>query len=497
MKRKKLGLILFGIAAATLCAVGLSACNSTPSGDTQQGGGEQGGDEEKTGMTFNELIANHKANAVNFFEATIRPLVVGEKQVLAETWRLDDKDGDNKVDGATISYIYKADGNLRKYAVTVVDIPNAVSAQDICDGNYQIQSTTSQTPISFEFDAKANYNHKDFTEALYNAENVDSEIKLFSELAETTNERHFNILIVNGDTVSINKYDILKNEISYSDLINQLSLHNYDVREKENTTLNGAVLKTVEYELENLGADDPVKPIDPDKPVEPVDPDKPIDPVDPDKPVEPSEPAVTDTELITALETYCQEGLLKKCFTRGTIDIANIKSDSWYLTKDSDNNIVNVEYIFIYQRTETESYIKVAKVKFSTPTSKIDIKAGNLENATYTSEYSFLYNPTIQEEHSELLNKICDTIFTTDDNTNVVRYLKIEGYGTDSTLNSMAQSFTVVEIENGILNESSIRIKESSSDKEYISKLDDKTNYRITSEKTYIITGTKLENTES
>ena len=202
---------------------------------------------------------------------------------------------------------------------------------------------------------------------------------------------------------------------------------------------------------------------------------------------------ITNTQIIAALDEYCATIVYEECFIFD-VEENNVSNENWYLTVNSNEQITKAEYSFICLRSQTSAYFTVATVEFASPLSKNDLIDGNIGNASCssTSAYKFNYNPTIQETRNDLTNAICDKVFG--ENVGVTRYIVDNGYrGTDTQLGEVRQ-FTVVEILEDGVKEISINIKNSADDTEYISKLSDTSNYRTYDEKSYTISGTKVEN---
>ena len=214
-----------------------------------------------------------------------------------------------------------------------------------------------------------------------------------------------------------------------------------------------------------------------------TDPDDPNNPNNPDTPSE-----VTDAEIIAALDRYCSTGIISECIPI-EVDKNDISDDTWYVSKDSNDKITGAEYLFVYNRSASTSYITLGKVQFESAVSAKNLKDGNIGNVSYSKIYRFDYNPTIQETRAALTNAICDKVFGV--NTSAMRYIKDNGNNPIDSLGEVRQ-FTVVEITEYGVKEISINIKSSSNDSEYISKLSNSSNYRTYSEKSYDISGTKI-----
>ncbi len=303
---------------------------------------------------------------------------------------------------------------------------------------------------------------------------------LFQEKESDEGLREFSIY-VNTDSV-YQKYDITVREGDGSEqaVINNLQdTENYFFDRRSNLSLKGDNIKNVEYELENLGPD------------EEIDPDKPVDPV---KPVDPT---VTNAQIIQALNENCLNGVIEETAPGSNISVNNIMSSQWYVNKDSNDNITDAVIMYNYRRnTQTEEVI-VSKVEFASPIKAADLIEGKNTNANYTRVFrSSAFDPTIQESRAELTNAICNKLFG--EKTNKVnRYIIYDGTTSGAQLEGTVGIFKVIEINDNNIKESSILIKYAQNDSEYISNMNDTTKYFVEDEKSYDITGTKLENTQT
>lgn len=171
---------------------------------------------------------------------------------------------------------------------------------------------------------------------------------------------------------------------------------------------------------------------------------------------------------------------------------SNVKDVIWYVTKDG-KNITGANLLFTYQIDANRLVPHLDNIIFNEPLTQKSI----IENKTVTSTISKLYSniifDTIQAEHTDLTNAICDKLFGA--KQNAIRYIIDGGFvAADPQLGDMS-TFTVIELFDKGIKENSIAISYAKTDSGLIEKLNDNANYRTYGEeKNVAITGEKLEN---
>lgn len=451
----------------TACAfIAASFCGCSNSGKDNKGDTESEQPKPEKDITFNELVTDNLSTAKSFFKNLIKPQIVEQKVVKAESWYIADKDNDNKVDLATLSYIYSAGETSRVLEIATAKFNTQVSAQDIKDNKVTSVSLEISRNQIFTFDAKDNYNNQDITSALYTAAKTTSSLRLYSEAEANNVDRIFNIVEMSDDQISITNLNVTKGDESKETLLKNLANQNeYGYREKATTTIEGVKLNDMSYTLENLGGSEIVDP----------------------NPEKPGDQEATAAEIIKALDENCRE----KIVTLDVLDndINNVKDGQWFVTKNEDGKVTEAQYLYRYQIREDLSYYIVNKVEFSNP---VDIKTAskeNFSNANYQQcFYTSSYNPTIQAENTKLTNAICDVTFG--QNTGATRFIIRKTPGHDTTLKETAR-FSVIELKDGKISQCDIAIKDGT-DAELITKLNNSANYKISSREEYQISGEKL-----
>ena len=173
---------------------------------------------------------------------------------------------------------------------------------------------------------------------------------------------------------------------------------------------------------------------------------------------------------------------------------SNVKDVIWYVTKDG-KNITGANLLFTYQIDANRLVPHLDNIIFNEPLTQKSI----IENKTVTSTISKLYSniifDTIQAEHTDLTNAICDKLFG--EKTNAARFIIDEGHNSVDPKLGTASRFTVIEVTDKGIKEQRIHISYASTDSGLITNLADSTKYylptNIESEKTCNITGTLLE----
>lgn len=223
----------------------------------------------------------------------------------------------------------------------------------------------------------------------------------------------------------------------------------------------------------------------------------PDDPVEQDPPEQQDPPVkddalVTNANIIKFLDENCKEKIVTLNPNPTLTDISCVNNDQWYITKNADGKIISAEYGYEYIYGESSGgYYMVNKVEFAEPVDLKKFNSVNLKNVSYTECFrTNKYNPTIQTENADLTNAICDKLFG--EKTGATRFIIIGNVSVDATLQSVANEFTIIEISNNTIKQKTLSIKESSSNDEYLSKLNNPSDYRIVSSKEYKLTGEKL-----
>ena len=204
---------------------------------------------------------------------------------------------------------------------------------------------------------------------------------------------------------------------------------------------------------------------------------------------------LTNADVLEFLNTNVLIEAAKSCLNSSwEVNESNVINPTWYITKVG-NNITELNLVFKYLRRETSNYIIFCKIEFTSSLTPQNIKDGKIGNATYTQIYAESINPTIQEQHADLTNAICDLLFGVKEGA--ARY--IIDHGDTSTDQQFGETsrYTVIEITDIGIREQRIHIRYANSDAGLISNLSNSSNYyTYGNEVSHAIVGTKLENND-
>ena len=204
---------------------------------------------------------------------------------------------------------------------------------------------------------------------------------------------------------------------------------------------------------------------------------------------------LTNAQVLKFLNDNVLLNAAKSCLPSSVqVDKSTVSNAIWYVIKD-DKNLSGANLVFTCDINQINSYRILCKIEFVTPIRIQNIRSNEIETPTYTRLYRNAINPTIQAEHTDLTNAICDKLFGA--KTNSTRYIIDHGGNSlDSQLGN-ALRYTVIEITDTNIKEQRIHISYASTDSGLITNLADSTKYylptNIESEKTCNITGTLLE----
>ena len=202
---------------------------------------------------------------------------------------------------------------------------------------------------------------------------------------------------------------------------------------------------------------------------------------------------LTNAQVLKFLNDNVLLNAAKSCLPSYVqVDKSTVSNAIWYVIKD-DKNLSGANLVFTCDISQIDSYRILCKIEFVTPIRIQNIHSNEIETPTYTRLYRNAINPTIQAEHTDLTNAICDKLFG--EKTNAARFIIDEGHNSvDPKLGSSAL-FTVIEISDKAIKNNSIAISDESSDNKLIENLNDTTKYyTYGEEKNVAITGEKLEN---
>ncbi len=245
-----------------------------------------------------------------------------------------------------------------------------------------------------------------------------------------------------------------------------------------------------------------------------------------------TEPEVPDTldKLVeeenkiyqAAVNNALEENLYTKILDNvigSNYDVNKVENVQWRLSTTSDNSTIDKIYMtFDYNNSETSRtymHTSVDPVTDITITDLINNDTTKLEaafdegnpfvaGAKFVDEYSFSYNPSIQEERADLLKAVNakltedGVISAVDENTQ--SFIIDNGAGVDTDLEGVSRRIVIMNLTENGYEEVTIRIKEdqsNSNDTTLIENLNNGEYYEVeTAARSGTFTGTVLENVD-
>ncbi len=441
-------------------------------------------------MTFEQLVADHKEELNEFVTEAIAPSVLANKEILSESRYVASAE-DGNLGTVSLLYIYKNDETVRTMELAEVTLTSTVTNVDIANGTFATPAVSVEKTEVFQFDAKENFEKQDVAELLYKAAKCESaEVKLFRELeADSVRIRSFAILVQSDGFVRIKNVNVEVTDDTDEALKTNLADSNkYDAHVAvSEVALKGTNILAGDYRLEEFD----VTPDDPDIPS-----------------------AITDKQLIAALEQYCKDDFLDKSATKeviemiyGSFDKNKMSDENWYINEDEEGKITAIEYSFFFKANATHGNFVICYMTFNTPCSQENLVKGNLPTATYkmNEEYSLSYNPSIQTERSALANAILTACKGAPADNNSTVILVDNGSTVDGSLGGDGHvcQFNVVEISESGATEYKVKIRSAKSldqkeaDAEYMQYIADGYWAQTATPREYKITGRRLVAEES
>ena len=178
-------------------------------------------------------------------------------------------------------------------------------------------------------------------------------------------------------------------------------------------------------------------------------------------------------EINANLATH-YDNVLKERFGRSYNTQKNyVTNYQWDLGEINENNeIQNSKLTFLHERDNTSS-LNVYNVNFNNPVNINDLKNSNISNvsASYSQEYLFSYNNTLQGTRSDLVSAILNKAITDDfDYQNAEIMFKDNGSSTNAEFGSI-RNFTIIVKNSKGIREIATAIQSADSDAELVAKL--------------------------
>jgi uncharacterized protein YjdB len=202
---------------------------------------------------------------------------------------------------------------------------------------------------------------------------------------------------------------------------------------------------------------------------------------------------LTNAQVLEFLNDNVLLNAAKNCLSSSwEVNNENVINPTWYVTQYG-KNITNANVVLTYINAENVYLIILCKIEFVTPITIQNIRNNEIETLTYTRLYRNIIDPTIQAEHTDLTNAICDKLFG--EKTNAARYIIDNGYTATDEQFGDASRYMVIEITDTNIREESVNIEYANTDEKLIANLADSTKYYIpVYGKNIAIMGVRLEN---
>lgn len=422
-------------------------------------------------ISFEEFMENHSDKALAFANDFVKADLLDNKTPLSQTWGFHANEED-ELDSVSLTYTYSSSATER-----IVEVANATFTDPI-DLDYIVEGEVTKDDVNAQitretaitFDAKENYMNSDLVGSLTNFVTGSGKVTYFTEEAsDKENVRKFKV--AEETSSAINVYSL--NVVGESDkeiLANLNVSYNYELShyatyplgDKESVTIS-----TEKYAVEEFAPENVTEAINDYK-----------------------------QEILTALDTHLLETAGKKGYGR-TFDASKLVDVTWDI--GSGETISEIKMISYYSKSETSKAYNVSTIKLETPINVNTLTKNNIDSiiaqvkCTAETNYTFQYDPTIQGTRDELVNSIFEAYgMDKECPEGAVRYFVDQGTTLDSTLEAEANGFVLVEISENGIKEFAVRIKTSSNDEGFITKLSNKENYRFYDEKSCTMEGNKI-----
>ena len=194
-------------------------------------------------------------------------------------------------------------------------------------------------------------------------------------------------------------------------------------------------------------------------------------------------------EQVNEVLNECVLPAMGKKIFGNLFDPSKIISMKWYVVGEGE-----ITKIYVLANYHETGYLPEYGVGSATlSTSLEDFISKNFTVSKYKNEYGFVYNAEIQGTRDDLMNAIFAANGMGEQAPEgAIRLIVDNGYLLSSTLGE-SHSFIVVEIGKDYIKEFSVAVKASSSDSEYIQKLNNKNDYSLSETEVHVMDGETLE----
>lgn len=461
-------------------------------------GNNNGGGNGGNVVTIEEFMQNGNV-ARDFINTFVRGRVIGRQTVKSEGWAFKANASGELTEMQALYTVDKA-GNSRSVEYSVINFIEPVGLAEIAAGGVSDILISVTTESAFVFDAKLNYDNSNLLSALVGVFVGDMNACDIVAYDKLDNGKYavayrdgsgFNVksVMVNSNLSDTEAIAAIKDGmLAYSD-IDYFALSTAYINIKGYTPESG--LKDEAETPGNEGGEHGNEGGQGGEQKE----ETPISSI--------SELATTySAEMKQALNGAFKDKIYAKSFEfLSNLDEKNIMESTWDI--GNSNEISEIKLMTTYHNTNGNIIINVGKVSLKQSINVSDLTKENLNQKfsevkfSTSSLYDFSYNPSIQQQKSDVMNAIFDEMgMGLKKEDDAIRLVKFDTFQIDPELEANAGFYTVVEInKNGII-EFSINIK-GDNDKECITNLSNPAKYKVYNEKTCILDGLKIINVKT
>ena len=175
------------------------------------------------------------------------------------------------------------------------------------------------------------------------------------------------------------------------------------------------------------------------------------------------------------LNDYLYENMVSKSVAR--YDLDNVEDAKWEIVDDGNGNIDKIRLFFFYNSSDTSRTYLITSVEPKTEISVDDLcepvadtlneafDTNSFFGARYAQEYTFSYDPSVQDTRSELRDALNtkaanDGIIDRVD-SNTMSFIKDNGSSLNTTLEGTARNIVVLNLNENGYEEYTVQIKEN------------------------------------
>ena len=427
----------------------------------------------ETSISFDEFMTSSSQTALDFAYTYFKNDLLDNKTPLSQTWGFH-ANGNDELDSLSLTYLYQGEENTRILEVANATLIEPLDLDKVLSGKFEAKDTAKiiTRETAFEFDAKENYLNSDISQVLF--DKVEKEgVKYFAEI-ESVNEgmRSFQVAVENEKAIEVYSIEVEGNtdqEIleSFETEFRWEMTHyaTYPLGDKESKTISTQKYQIEEFAPENV------------------------------------DELVNDynDELMDAFNTYFLEKAGKKTIGN-SFDANKMTYSSWDVGQGEE--ISEIKFITEYAKYEDTYLFCVGKIELQAPIAVSSLTKNKInsiieesaENARYSRDYYFSYNPAIQGTRTELVNAIFEAYGMGNDcPEGAIRKFNWEGSFIDDDLGE-TQKFTLIQIAENETKNIKVIVKSNRNDDErLIENLKNPENMKVLEEDSCTHSGKKVK----